>query len=531
MKTKKPLWVGLLAFCLSTGLAPWQSFAAESSVRVTLPEFGVKLNGNQVDNQYRQYPLLVYKDITYFPMTWYDSRLLGLQTDWSLQDGLTIAKDKVASSYVPYTTGNKNGTNMKATIPAIDITINNKKVNNATESYPLLSYNDIIYFPLTWRFAHDEFGWQYNWNNSTGLSIQSDNTQLKTVQLPDYAGDNDVAIYKGYYYYVETAGLTNEVYRAPVEDTTHKELVYTYELDTSKGINKNLKFQIKDNELWFSYHNGGAIMGSDVYCKVNEDGKAMQVHRGYFDVKSTAEGNLIINLSVPPNGNNLIWVPNGEEVANGKSLGNPNLIYGWHISNGSAYSGDHSTTIIGDDIFVLASSYAINMENLKDNLNQIYRINMKTNETKKIVNAEVSHFKIIHNKLFYVKDEDQFLYSSNLDGTGEQKLSHNQVGNWYEEIDGNVYYTNHDANGQIHLYKVEKTQIDTLLLEDALESVQSMNDQIICKIAAGGDYSLKILDKSGKLQLSVTDQVSRMFAYDNHIVFVSATDQSIKQVE
>jgi hypothetical protein len=50
------------------------SQAADVSVRVTLPDFAVNLNGHTVENQFREYPLLDYHDITYFPMTWYDSR-------------------------------------------------------------------------------------------------------------------------------------------------------------------------------------------------------------------------------------------------------------------------------------------------------------------------------------------------------------------------------------------------------------------------------------------------------------------------
>lgn len=527
LKCGKHVLAGLLAIGLSTGLVPWQGFAAESTVQVSLPDFDVKLNGNKVDNLYRQYPLLVYKDITYFPMTWYDSRLLGLTTDWSQEKGLSITKDQVASSYVPYKTNTVNKNSMKATIPSNDITINHNKIKNAAEQYPLLSYNDIIYFPLTWRFAHDEFGWEYDWDNAAGLFIQSDNPQLNTVPLPDDAGDNDVAVYKGYYYYVKTTGTINEVFRAPVQDTADSQLVYSYQVSTSYGINKSLNFQIKDNELWFSYHSGGAIMGYDVYCKVQEEGTATEIHRGYFDIRETTAGSVIADLSVPPGGNNLLWVPKGEEGTRGQNIGDPNLIYGWHIGNG--YSGDRSMTIVGDDLYILASAYPVDLQNLKGNLNQIYRVNLKTNETKKIINIGVSHFKIIQNKLYYVKDEDHFLYSSNLDGTGEQQVSHNQVGNWYEVINGNLFYTRNEAEGINHLYKADSSQKDTLLLEESLDSVQSMNGQLLCKIASGGDYGLKILDSSGKLQLAVTDPIKQIFAYDHQIVYVSAgNDPSVK---
>jgi hypothetical protein len=84
----------LLTLCLALLSPSGQVIAAEDNVRVTLPDFPVELNHHQIDNRNREYPLLVYKDITYFPMTWYDSRLLGLETQWSQQDGLIITLQK-----------------------------------------------------------------------------------------------------------------------------------------------------------------------------------------------------------------------------------------------------------------------------------------------------------------------------------------------------------------------------------------------------------------------------------------------------
>ncbi len=48
--------------------------AMAANVQVALPNFPVTLNGTAIDNSYRQYPLLVYNNITYFPMTYYDCR-------------------------------------------------------------------------------------------------------------------------------------------------------------------------------------------------------------------------------------------------------------------------------------------------------------------------------------------------------------------------------------------------------------------------------------------------------------------------
>lgn len=173
MRKKLLSYAVVLPVCLSLLAPAGVSMASKTSVRVTLPEFTVKLNFNTVENQYREYPLLVYKDITYFPMTWYDSRMLGLETNWSPENGLNIEQAQVTSSYIPYKSDHRNATVYNAEIPVSAITVNGKSIDNSKEIYPLLSFRDVTYFPLTWRFAHDEFGWDYQWSDSEGLTIQS----------------------------------------------------------------------------------------------------------------------------------------------------------------------------------------------------------------------------------------------------------------------------------------------------------------------------------------------------------------------
>lgn len=53
--------------------------AAVKNVAVTVPSFGITLNETNVDNSHRQYPLLTYKGITYFPLTYSDPRFLGVE--------------------------------------------------------------------------------------------------------------------------------------------------------------------------------------------------------------------------------------------------------------------------------------------------------------------------------------------------------------------------------------------------------------------------------------------------------------------
>ncbi len=161
---------------LAMGLHTAPALAAD--VTVTLPTFPVTLNGVTMEQSKSQYPMIVYKDITYVPMTWADTRLLGLDSSWTQQTGLIIDKADVVqdqktaqSNYKPYKTNTVNGKSYKASIASGKITVNGKSINNSSEKYPLLLFRDVTYFPLTWRFAVTEFGWNYSFDAKNGLVI------------------------------------------------------------------------------------------------------------------------------------------------------------------------------------------------------------------------------------------------------------------------------------------------------------------------------------------------------------------------
>ena len=167
------------------------AFAA--SVQVSLPAFPVTLNGIQVENATRQYPLIVYKDITYFPMTFYDCGFLGLDTYYSNQTGLQISRRNKAFvpwSYNEYESVGSNPRVANAQLPAFPITVNGRTVENSQEEFPLLLYKDITYFPLTWRYAVNEFGWDYSFNETEGLVIHSfSEEEIEELLSNIYAND------------------------------------------------------------------------------------------------------------------------------------------------------------------------------------------------------------------------------------------------------------------------------------------------------------------------------------------------------
>lgn len=150
---------------------------AEDSVEVTLPGFDVTLNGTVVDNRNELYPFIQYKGITYLPMTWDMSYALGLELNWSDIKGLEIKKKTTMKPYVTASkTQNVTGKSFAAEIVTFPVNVNGVQINNLTQDYPLISFRDITYFPMTYTYMVDEFNAGYKWDAEKGLSLKADPT-------------------------------------------------------------------------------------------------------------------------------------------------------------------------------------------------------------------------------------------------------------------------------------------------------------------------------------------------------------------
>ena len=171
----------ILIIVVVLAFVPTVTLAGGQSVQVTIPSFDVILNDASVDSLNREYPLIVYKNITYFPMTYYDCRYLGLETAWNEQTGLNITSTGITGSYNEQISKNQNSRSGTATICDFPVTLNGKVIWNEREEYPLLVFRDVTYFPLTWRFAVDEFGWEYTYSEPNGLLIRSTTAGLSLI--------------------------------------------------------------------------------------------------------------------------------------------------------------------------------------------------------------------------------------------------------------------------------------------------------------------------------------------------------------
>lgn len=204
---------------------PSQSFAAETAVNISLPNFSITLNGIEVDNTYRQYPIITYEGITYFPLTYNDCRFLGLTTDWDVKKGLQIKQDLISALYLPEQRQQKNAAQATAQIAQLPITINQQPIINAQEKYPFLLFRDVTYFPLTWQYAHNMFQWRYQFSPQTGLAIDSTNKVVTDVKPADNSYGTPAVLYQQNLIWRKTG--SDLFYQAPLHDLTKSQEILT----------------------------------------------------------------------------------------------------------------------------------------------------------------------------------------------------------------------------------------------------------------------------------------------------------------
>lgn len=160
----------LLALCLTTAAQ------AKEGMTAVIAAGPVVMNGQQIDSGTARYPLLVYNDITYVPMTYDLSRFMGLTTAWdSVTKTLSIDRSRDRGPYVPDAGHGAKKGSVSVTRVVTPVIVCGVSIDNALEAdYPLFLYQGVTYFPLTNNFMVSSFGWTYSWNMNSGLTVSGD---------------------------------------------------------------------------------------------------------------------------------------------------------------------------------------------------------------------------------------------------------------------------------------------------------------------------------------------------------------------
>jgi hypothetical protein len=284
-KRKKQIIAACLAAMLTAGAtAVPEAYAADRNVTVKLPEFPVALNGVSIENEWSRYPLIVYRDITYFPMTYFGCRFLGLESVWNAGSGLSVVKTGVNWGLQEYKADTPNRADYTAKTASFRIKVNGKSIDNSKEAYPLLIFRNVTYFPLTWRFAAEEFGWEYSYDKDRGLAIRSNSggAAAGQITLPIVTredGEKGAFTLAGNYFYYE--GLKGAIYQTPVQSPSDKKKVYQLPEADSGARYVYASLRTENGRALLSYPTEGvAAAGMDHLIWLKEDGSSEEIKTG-----------------------------------------------------------------------------------------------------------------------------------------------------------------------------------------------------------------------------------------------------------
>lgn len=189
----------ILATTLAASSSVMTANAQNATVKVQIPTFYTEIDKISVDNRYVEYPFIVYKDVTYFPMTYELCHRFGFMVEFDAQDGLYITKSYIEKRSVQAELFGKSfyneyGKMYDAVLPEYPIYLNGEKINKYTEEYPLLNFRGVTYFPLSWKYAYEEFEWIPDWS-------QEENSFVITSYTVNYSGISPWKITDEYVYF------------------------------------------------------------------------------------------------------------------------------------------------------------------------------------------------------------------------------------------------------------------------------------------------------------------------------------------
>lgn len=196
---------------------PWPAQAA-AKVQVTLPDYAVTLNDVTVDNAHLKYPLLRYQGMTYFPLSYDDSRFMGLETSWTAKEGLAVERTDVSCIYREKDKADNSGA-LWAEKASFSIQVEGERVSNG--DYPFLNFRGVAYMPLTAHYCTELLGWQQRLDEEKGLVLTAGNPRIQQVTLE---GGTANFVLKGSYLW---AAEDQAVVKMPLTEPQQRTVVKT----------------------------------------------------------------------------------------------------------------------------------------------------------------------------------------------------------------------------------------------------------------------------------------------------------------
>lgn len=247
-----------LSVLLSVSALTFTVSAESSTVKVQIAPHTTEIEYIGVYNGAVEYPLLVYKNITYLPLTVGVCERLGLASGFDAEKGLYITKAQMPfnledSDAFGGSALNYYGTEYDAEIPEYPIYLNGIRIDSYKEEYPFLNFRGITYMPLTYKFAVEELNLFLDWSqeNQHLRLYKSENhftdkmTDIYTYVELGRITDSYISLMKTSHGYTEYADEFGQLLRYPY----HWYDIYSYEPESDRLSRLGTTYEFK-NDLY-----------------------------------------------------------------------------------------------------------------------------------------------------------------------------------------------------------------------------------------------------------------------------------------
>ncbi len=144
--------------------------AENADFDVTIVKFPVDVNYINFYEQlqkYFKYPMFLYDDITYFPLTYSNMIVTGLDmqidgTEIFLSCEKNVVPKRYATVDDEYLDSPFDGDYLVAGASPFELNVNGEKYDD--KEYPILFYKDMVYIPLTWDLIKNKLAWDFEFN-------------------------------------------------------------------------------------------------------------------------------------------------------------------------------------------------------------------------------------------------------------------------------------------------------------------------------------------------------------------------------
>ena len=142
----------------------------------------VDINGRRYKNSDIKYPFINYLGISYIPLTYYGCRMMGINCDWTAEEGVKLSNGGEIAEDIVGKNGMKNGAYEKAEIYKGSLTVNGKKYEYGDTAYPLISFRDVVYMPVLWQTGMESLGIEYSYLRADQLENSVDGCMVFKVK-------------------------------------------------------------------------------------------------------------------------------------------------------------------------------------------------------------------------------------------------------------------------------------------------------------------------------------------------------------